>query len=170
MKPRLALIMAMCVSNFGISTFVLTYAKKASESNSRSFGTTTYTSTTEVKRKETPLLQDSDLASRFAQNNRKYFNNKLPIETKIQFHKIDQNIWQYGGVIQGYQEGSNLFISEELKDSPSSVDTALLHEMAHESVWLVYPLEGHGPHWKQEMRRLAYLGGFDNKLWEEEVQ
>lgn len=94
----------------------------------------------------------------YAQYNEKYFEGKLPENTKIW--------WQItpGNCANVTQNDQGIF---EIKVNPSYAMTrgharqCVLHEMNHISLW---PYLTHGPKFQMAMRRLASIGAFDG-IW-----
>lgn len=131
-------------------------------------GSLTTAQTVYVDEPDHKLLTDADLNAMFDALNVQYFGGKLP-KIAVTFAPMNSLLEAY------YNNSSAIFISTRERDQYNPLDcrNVLLHEMAHHYVRTVYPNSeengnfkfGHGQLWKAEMRHLASLGAFDNKLW-----
>lgn len=113
------------------------------------------------------VYTQSDAVLMFHNLNIAYFDGKLPA-IPIAFDDSDENSGAYYAPVS-----PRISLQSYLKEEPyaDTLQDVLLHEMAHEFVDVNFPHSpemmsaGHGIHWKAEMRHLAAIGAFDDKLW-----
>lgn len=89
------------------------------------------------------------LQRKYRHFNRKFFNSRLPKNTKLCW----ENMYE-----MGYQQGDKIAINRQDRKRSRVWQFTLLHEMCH----ILHP--NHGPGFQREMLRLAKAGAFKN-LW-----
>ncbi len=119
-----------------------------------------------------PKNSDEWLRKRFLEFNRKFFNRKLPISTRVYWVTRFKAPKEHAlGCVFVYEDnrGKSHFVihlSRRIERVGLALTlTTLLHEMAHIAVWETdNSANSHGQVWIKEMRRLASVGAFD-LLW-----
>lgn len=97
--------------------------------------------------------------------NEQYFMNQLPADTTVVYGDPGQD--RMGVTLPAGDQAFQIIISKKFNPSTKEALATLLHEMCHVKMNVYHiptDLDGHGPNFTAEMRRLAAAGAFD-ELW-----